>query len=206
MFRFLSIIVFLGILLWVFFSRDPRYDNFGSWLVEQWRVFLGQTRTVFSQRSFSDRSLMRLWLYRLGFFSMLLLIVSGFAPVVFLGHHLSGFLLLVHLFAAPVFGLSAAFLALLWAQRQQLSADELFPKGKKRRSENMRLQFWQRLYFWAMLLCSIPLIFSILISMYPLLGTNGQAAMLDVHRYSSLIITLLAFGHLLVVSLLRKAK
>ena len=58
---------------------------------------------------------LRRLIYLLALLCFVVLVITGFYPVVFLGEHLSGYLLMVHATFAPVFAGCLAVLALMWA-------------------------------------------------------------------------------------------
>jgi len=124
----------------------------------------------------------------------ILLALSGFFPVVFLGMHLTGWLLIFHVTVAPFFVLSLAFTALLYAKIKQYSNKDVdYLKGaKKTASINVSYLFWSKTGFWLFLLFSLPAVFSILLSMYPVFGTYGQHFLLAVHQYSVLMLFIIS--------------
>jgi hypothetical protein len=65
----------------------------------------------------STRDNLRRMSYGLSAGFLLLLALTGFLPVLFLGGHLSGALLIIHVTVAPLFALCLSALALLWAHR-----------------------------------------------------------------------------------------
>ncbi|MCB0260682.1 MAG: hypothetical protein KDI38_20995 [Calditrichaeota bacterium] len=141
-----------------------------------------------------------LWLrltYRLGLLSFALLALSGLLPLMITGGHLSGWLLLLHLLAAPVFALCLAVLALAGGYRLRLSADAW--KTEKIGAESTRRphpQTLMKLSAWAILLLGLPVIISIGLSMFPFYGTIGQNNLLLLHGFSGLLLTVVMAFHL----------
>jgi cytochrome b subunit of formate dehydrogenase len=143
------------------------------------------------------------WVALICFF---LLVVTGFAQRLFLGKAISGYWLMLHATCAPVFAICLALLALMWAPRC------VFRRGDWPRLEGLirrviRLEadaaepavegfnFGQKITFWLIIVLALPLILSIVSSMFPLFGTHGQELLLDVHRYSALLLALAVIVH-----------
>lgn len=134
------------------------------------------------------------------------LVVTGFAQRLLLGEAISGFWLMLHATCAPVFAICLAFLALIWAPRCvfrcgdwpwleglirriiRLEADSEEPAGEG-------FNLGQKITFWLVVVLALPLILSIVSSMFPLVGTHGQELLLDAHRYSALLLALAAIVH-----------
>jgi hypothetical protein len=122
----------------------------------------------------------------------LVLAASAFIPVVVLGDHPSGVLLIIHVTVAPFFALSLCLAALLWAERMRLRRTDWEAAKKLLRRQN-----WargdlsatiRRLGFWVVLLVSLPLLLSIVLGMFPLFGTDGEEFLISVHGYSGLVL------------------
>ena len=128
----------------------------------------------------------------------LLLALTGFIPVLILGERLSGLLLIIHVTIAPFFVVALMLTAVFWAHFQQFAhSDSIYlkelrlKKEKQNPSKNTQI-FWQKLCFWLFLVFSVPAILSIIVSMFPFFGTDGQIALLDIHRYSVLILMVIS--------------
>ncbi|MCB0283339.1 MAG: hypothetical protein H6627_08310 [Calditrichae bacterium] len=131
-----------------------------------------------------------------------ILVLSSMLPVIS-GNAMSGLFLILHLLAAPVFVICVTVFVVLKAHDFQFSNAELkylldkmnsnVSKEKVKEPESFRL----KVYFWIFVLFVITAILSVLLSMYPIFGTNGQITLLDIHRYSVLVL-LSVFGFALV--------
>jgi len=126
----------------------------------------------------------------------LVLAITGIFPVLAFGMHLSSLLLIIHVTAAPFFVFSLMALILLQAHRHQYDDRDLvyLQAGLKREDgqDSGTFIFWKKTYFWLFSVFSIPAVMSMLVSMYPLFGTEGQILLLDIHRYSVLILFVMA--------------
>ena len=74
------------------------------------------SRTISKQkRSLVD--CLRILVYLVALFSFVVLALTGFYPVLILGRHITGYLVMIHATFAPVFAVCLAILAVLWARQ-----------------------------------------------------------------------------------------
>jgi len=104
--------------------------------------------------------------------------VLGKAPM-------SGWVLMAHVSAAPLFAIGLAVVALTWADRCR------FGNGALERSGPVKA------LFWLILLSGLVVILSAVVPMTPLFGTSGQHALYLTHRYSAIVLTGAIVLHLL---------
>jgi hypothetical protein len=145
-------------------------------------------------------NLLRKLFYSLTAALFFVLAVTGFIPVIF-GIHLTGVLLIIHVTVAPFFVLSLMFTILLWAHHKQFDIRDfeyVFGNNPTNRLGVQKNLLWQKVGFWSFLVFSIPAILSIILGMYPLFGTDGQENLLDVHRYSVLILMFISGFYLIL--------
>ncbi|MBN1846848.1 MAG: hypothetical protein JW810_14275 [Sedimentisphaerales bacterium] len=114
--------------------------------------------------------------------SFIVLALTGFAATLGWGGPMSGYLLMLHCTAAPVFCAATAALALIWAERSRLRPEDWKPASCE--------IGWGNIFFWLMLLATIPLILSMVVSMLPIFGTEGQEFLYHLHRWSALALLL----------------
>jgi cytochrome b subunit of formate dehydrogenase len=130
----------------------------------------------------------------------LLLAITGFVPLLVLGDHLTGILLVIHVTVAPLFALSLSALALLWAHRLRfLRSDgeavrELI-NNRYQEKENI-IRFAWKTCFWLVSVLSLPLMLTVILGLYPLFGTEGEEVLIRLHGYSALFLMLVAIVHL----------
>jgi len=135
----------------------------------------------------------------------LLLALTGLIPVVILAKPMSGLLLIIHVTVAPFFVVALMLTAIFWAHSQQFGQSDfiyLKERGHHKKNQNSSQHvkfFWQKLSFWLFLIFSVPAILSIILSMFPYFGTDGQITMLNIHRYSVLILMVIIVTYLDVV-------
>jgi cytochrome b subunit of formate dehydrogenase len=150
--------------------------------------------------------ILRILVYLLALLCFVVLAITGFYPTLILGKHITGYLVMVHATFAPVFAVCLAVLAVMWArccrfasgdwpcferivQRLTLSnssGDETARKGSG---------IGQKIAFWLVIFLALPLILSIVLSMFPLFGTHWQEILLSMHRYTALIFAMVAILH-----------
>ena len=144
--------------------------------------------------------------YLVAMVCFLVLAVTGFYPTLVQGEHISGFLMYIHATFAPVFALCLAILALTWAGSNRFVASDCpWLQRLLRRVTRLRIpaddRSWRcsvvvyKLAFWLILFLALPLILSIVVSMFHLLGTNWQHLTLALHRWVSLVFAIAVIIH-----------
>ncbi len=130
------------------------------------------------------------------------LAVTGFGPALIVGEHPAGYLLMLHVTAAPLFAVSLAVLTLMWAYRCRFDQSDwrwllrlLRREAGDKKPAPERPGFGQKVFFWLLVLFALSVILSITLSMFPLFGTGGQEFLSQLHRYSALLLVITAIGH-----------
>lgn len=123
-----------------------------------------------------DFNLSRNVLLNLTILFFILLVLTSFIPVM-LGFSLSGIVLILHLTIAPFFVFALTLTIILWAEKMKFETTAIKSKN-----------FIFRLCFWLFLVFSLPAILSIIFGMYPLFGMESQHILLDIHKYSVLLL------------------
>lgn len=160
------------------------------------------------KRSLVD--ILRVLVYVVAVLSAIVLAVTGFYPVLVLGEHISGYLVMVHATFAPVFAVCLAVLAVLWASRCRFAQGDwpLFDRLVKRvtsagsgaeKSFRKSSGLGQKITFWLIIFLALPLALSIVLSMFPLFGTHGQELLLSTHRSVALIFAIVAILHTILL-------
>lgn len=202
MYQILSILVYLLIIFWFIWGlHKKRYSITGvrSFFLNHLADFLHLFSSPENDRQHSLHIIRRFLLISNGLlFASLLL--TGFIPVIFFGHHLSGWLLIIHVTIAPFFIFILALTALLFAWQKFFDKKDLTflsSMGDKRQVQAAD-RFVSKLSFWLFLFFSLPAVLSIVLSMYPLFGTEGLEYLLFMHQYSVLILLMIVAVYLLV--------
>jgi len=149
---------------------------------------------------------LRKLVYILALFCLVVLAVTGFYPTLVLDKHLSGYLLMLHATFAPVFAICLAILSVLWAHNCRFTPNDWpwlqrviqrITLGESRDEEAHceSSGVGQKIVFWLIVILAPPLILSIVLSMFPLFGTEGQEFLVDAHRWTALAFALVAIIH-----------
>lgn len=144
--------------------------------------------------------------YLVAMVCFIVLAITGFYPTLVQGEHISGFLMYIHATFAPIFALCMAILAITWAGSYRFSfADCPWVVRLLRRVTRLRIPAddrpWScslvvyKVAFWAILFLALPLILSIVVSMFHLLGTDWQHLTLTLHRWTSLVFAIAVIIH-----------
>ena len=132
-------------------------------------------------------SLLRLFLilkplaYGVALVSALVLVITGFGPGLS-GGHLHGLLLMAHMGCVLPFLLSVAFLGITCAKQHDLR--DRVTLGS--------------LCFWSLLLMAVPLTLTIIFSMFPLVGTDGQRTLMKWHEWIAIVFGVVGMLYILL--------
>lgn len=207
MYQFILILSLIAATAWIFWLvKKGRLDKNSSKQVmtESYDSFL--KRFHFKEKKYATK--FRMLSYQLTLLFIILLVLTGFLPVILTGGHLSGLPLILHVTIAPLFCISLAVFALFWAHALRfVAADRNLFKNKSFSMIFLDADLsdsWQRVVFWLFLVFAVPAILSIVLSMYPVLGPDGQEILLQLHRYTTLFIFVLTLIH--ITGILRKAR
>jgi len=150
--------------------------------------------------------ILRMLAYLLALVSFVVLALTGFYPVLVLGEHISGYLVMLHVTFAPVLTVCVAVLAVMWASKCRFTAGDwpwferivqritsVKSVDKTAKSKNSGLG--QKITFWLIIFLTLPLALSIVISMFHLFGTHWQELLLGFHRYIAYIFTVVVIVH-----------
>jgi len=162
---------------------------------------------ILIEQKLSPVGVLRKLVYLLALLSFVVLAVTGFYPTLVLGEHISGYPLMIHATFAPIFAICLAVLAVMWAGRCRFTYSD-WPWFKrivqrvtltKNASEEAHCEssgLLQKITFWLIIFLALPLILSIVSSMFPIFGTHWQELLLDIHRYTALLFALVGIVHI----------
>jgi cytochrome b subunit of formate dehydrogenase len=175
---------------------------FSLLLIEQRSSFLGALKKL---------------CYLLAVVCFVVLAFTGFWPVLVRGEHISGYLMMIHATFAPIFAFCLAILAITWASGHRFIAGDCpcvqrllrrvtrlhlaEPEGPCKCSNTI-----QKMMFWAIVALALPLILSIVLSMYPLFGTYYQELALAIHRWTSVAFFVVVILHTYLAVRVRMAQ
>ncbi len=209
MFRTLSIAGFLIALVGIvihFLIFRPKADRlFGAdrrlRILDPLRVLVFLLTLLFVPQKFTLVGFLRKLVYLLTLLCFLILLVTGFFPRVFWGEVISGYWLMLHATAAPVFAACMAILAVMWADSCRLNKNywpwlqRILQRQPKNPATPEKHELAQKLVFWIIILLTLPVILSIVSSMFRLFGTHWQELLVQVHRYCALALALAVIVH-----------
>lgn len=208
MFRTVSIIAFLATFLGIGIccvafpcSKECRWTPLAI-LRRAIRIFT----MLFLEQRLNLVGALRKLVYLLALLCFLVLAITSFYPVLVLKEPVHGYWLILHATFAPVFAICLAGLAVMWAgnccfnkndwPRLQRILERVTPvKRVGEEPSNKCPGLGQKITFWLIIVLALPLILSIILSMFPLFGTEGQEFLLDTHRYGALLLALVAIVH-----------
>ena len=156
---------------------------------------------LFIEQKLSPVGVLRKVVYLLAMLCFVILAVTGFYPTIILGEHISGYLVMAHATFAPIFAICLAVLAVMWARRCRFAYGDwpwfqrmvqrvtlVKSAGEQAHCESSGLG--QKITFWLIIFLALPLILSIILSMFPLFGTHWQELLLSTHRWTALVFAL----------------
>jgi len=165
---------------------------------------------LFLEQKLSIVGILRKLVYLLALLCFVVLAVTGFYPTLVLGEHISGYLVMVHATFAPIFAICLAVLAVMSVRNCRFNQSDWPWFGrivqrvtlvKSTGEETLRKSsgLGQKITFWLIIFLALPLILSIVLSMFPLFGTHWQELLLSTHRYTALVFALVAIVHIYLV-------
>jgi len=161
---------------------------------------------VFIEQKLSLIGVIRKLVYLVALVCFVVLAVTGFYPIIVSGEHISGYTMMVHATFAPIFAMCLAVLAVLWAGRCRfVRGDWPWFERLAERVTLVKMTVWgsprqptglgQKITFWLGVFLALPLILSIILSMFPLVGTAGQEFLLAAHRWCALAFAVVGILH-----------
>ncbi|KAA3614025.1 MAG: hypothetical protein DWQ05_17285 [Calditrichaeota bacterium] len=129
--------------------------------------------------------------YFLGLDLVVVLALTGLIQPWLFNQNMSGFLLILHMTAAPFFAISLALVALYWSYAQRYSG------------EKNRLIMKIKLCFWSVLFLGVLVILSSALSMFPVAGSSAQQVLISLHKYGALLLVVIILMHIYYLTLLK---
>ncbi len=108
-----------------FIVSKPKFDDVfgkdrGLRILDPLRLVVFFMTLLFVEQKWSLVGVLRKLVFLLAILCFVVLVVTGFAPMIFLGKSITGWWLMIHATAAPVFAACVAILAVLWADKNRL--------------------------------------------------------------------------------------
>jgi len=140
-------------------------------------------------------------IYLLSFLSFVVLFITGFYQLIITGEKISGYFLMIHVTFGGVLAACLAVLALMWAENYRFDKNYLpFLNRMLHRQPQSELpteksELLRKVLFWLIIVLALPLILSVILSMFPVFGTNWQRLLEEIHRYTALALALIIIIH-----------
>jgi cytochrome b subunit of formate dehydrogenase len=161
---------------------------------------------LFVEQKLNPVRVLRKLVYLLALLCFVVLAITGFFPLLALDKHISGYLVMVHATFAPVAAVCLAVLAVMWSPHCHFTRGDwpwfdrlihraTLAKGANKGAHGTSSDLGQKITFWLIVILALPLMLSIVLSMFPLFGTHGQELLLNIHRYAALAFALAAIVH-----------
>lgn len=157
---------------------------------------------LFLEQKLNFAGILRKLIYLLALLCFVILVITGFYPLLVKDEYISGYLLMLHATFAPVFAACLAVLAVFWADNCRLDKNywpwlqRVLGREAVNKAAAEKYALLQKICFWLIVILALPVILSIVLSMFPLLGTKGQEFLLNTHRYSALLLALVAIVYI----------
>ena len=205
MFRILSIVAFIVSFVWVFkyFKKSEiSFKEISNYYFTELKNSFGDLKSIKLKSLTENLHSLQSVVYLVTILAFLIMVITGFISLLFTGGALTGILLMIHVSIAPFISITFAMLVVLFAQSNRFNDNDITisteDDGKKKII--YKDSAYLKINFWLIGVFSLPAMVSIILSMFPLLGTEGQIYLLEIHRYSVLIISILVIFHIGLLS------
>ncbi len=215
MFRTVSIIGFIAALIAIvvhFLLCRPGADRlFGKdrsmHFLDPVRYLVFLFTLLFVEQKWNIIGVLRKLIFLLALLCFVVLVITSFVPVIILKKSISGYWLMLHATASPVFSACLAILAVIWADKMQLDKNywpwlnTIIRRLPRSPEPPHAHELKAKICFWCIIFLALPVILSAVLSMFPLFGTGGQELLLVLHRYSTLLLALFSIVFLYLMAL-----
>jgi len=205
------IVVIAGAILHFIMSKPKFDDVFGKdrflRILDPLRLVLFFISLLFVEQKWSLVGVLRKLLFLLAILCFIVLVVTGFAPIIFTGKSITRWWLMIHATFAPIFAACLAALAVLWADKNRLDKNywPWLNLALKRQPKSItppeKYELCLKISFWVILLLSLPMILSAILGTFPFFNTYWQGVLLQIHRYSTLLLSLFVIIYLYLAAI-----
>ena len=215
MFRSVAITGFIAVIAGIilhFAISKPKFDDVfgkdrGLRVLDLLRLVVFFKTLLFVEQKWSLVGVLRKLVFLLAILCFVVLVITGFTPMIFSGKSITGWWLMIHATFAPIFAACVAALAVLWADKNRLDKNywPWLNRALLRQPKSMtppeKYELGLKISFWAILVLSLPMILSAILGTFPLFGTYWQGILLQIHRYSTLLLSLFAIIYLYLAAM-----
>jgi cytochrome b subunit of formate dehydrogenase len=206
------IVVIAGIILHFIASKQKFDDVFGKdramRILDPLRLLVFFMSLLFVEQKWSLVGVLRKLVFLLAILCFAVLVVTGFTPMIFLGKTITSWWLMVHATFAPVFAVCLAALAVLWADKNRFDKNywpwlnRALQRQPKSTQPAEKYELMLKISFWAVLILSLPMILTAVLGTFPLFCTYWEGVLLQLHRYSTLLLSLFAIIYLYLAAMM----
>ena len=156
----------------------------GAWVVACAGIFIFKTKGADTADLFAclKKCRIKAALYIISFLSIFVLAFTGFWATIITGEPSTGYLLMLHCTAATVFCLAMPLTLIISAEKNRFILGEFSP--------GLRCVGLSKICYWIFIAAAIPLILSMILSMFPLFGSVGQEFLYQLHRFCALLLVM----------------
>jgi len=171
-------------------------------ILDPFRLVFFFVTLLFIEQKWSLVGALRKLLFLLAMLCFVILVITGFIPMIFYHHLIFGWWLMIHATFAPVFAACIAALAILWADKNRFDKNywpwlnRALQRQPKSTDEPQEFELELKIIFWLILISSLPMILSAILGTFPFFGTDWNRNLLQIHRYSTLLLSLFAIIYL----------
>ncbi len=174
------------------------------------RKFVHLVRLLLLEKKLSLMEVLRKLVYLLALLCFVVLALNGFYAALVLGKSISGYWIMLQTTAGGVFAVCLAVLAVMWARNCRFNQSDwpwfgrivqrvTLVKSTGEETQRKSPGLGQKITFWLIIILALPLILSMILSMYTLFGTYWQELLLGIHRYTALVFALVGIVHTYLV-------
>ncbi|MCK5457230.1 MAG: hypothetical protein KAI45_08900 [Melioribacteraceae bacterium] len=209
MFRILSIVAFIVSFVWIFkyFKKSEiSFKEISNYYFTELKNSFSDLKSIKSKSLTENLHSLQSVVYLVTIFAFLIMVITGFISLLFTGGALTGILLMIHVSIAPFISITFAMLVILFAQSNRFNDNDITISTENDGKKKIiyKDSAYLKINFWLISIFSLPAMISIILSMFPLFGTEGQINLLEIHRYSVLIISILVIFHIGLLSVSSK--
>jgi cytochrome b subunit of formate dehydrogenase len=217
MFRTVSItsfiVVFICIVIhWIIF-RPKANELFGAdrrlRIFDPLRFLVFLLTLLFIPQKLTLIGVLRKLVYLLALLCFVVLFITGFFSKLVFGETISGYWLMLHATFAPIFAICVAILAVMWAYNCRLNKkywpwlQKILQRDISDQAIPHKHELTQKICFWLIVGLAVPLILSIILSMFRFFGTHWQELLADIHRYIAIVFALAVVVHTYLMVLIQ---
>ncbi len=205
MFRIISIVAFIASFVWIFKylkKSGISFKEISNYYFTELKNSRSDLKSIKLKSLSENLHSLQSVAYLLTILGFVIMLVTGFISLLFTGGALTGILLMIHVSVAPLISITFAMLVVLFAHSNRFNDNDITisteDDGKKKII--YKDSAYLKINFWLISIFSLPAMASIILTMFPLFGTEGQINLLEIHRYSVLIISILVIFHIGLLS------